>query len=51
MNTIKECILEFKITYFGERLFNQSIVVSVYKSIKAMVKCFMDLLRPTEIEF
>lgn len=48
---IKESILEFKLTYMGERLFNESLIKSIYKSTKAMIKCFVYLLKPSDIEF
>ena len=48
---IKESILEFKLTYIGERLFNESLIKSIYKSTKSMIKCFVILLKPNDIEF
>lgn len=48
---IKESILEFKLTYMGERLFNESLIKSIYKSTKAMIKCFIILLKPNDIKY
>ena len=48
---IKESILEFKLTYIGERLFNESLIKSIYKSTKAMIKCFIILLKPNDIKY
>ena len=43
---IKESILEFKLRYGLERLFNTSIPKSIYKSFIAMIKCFIYLIKP-----
>lgn len=43
---IKECILEYQLTYFGERLFEASIPRAFIKSIKESIKCFIDLIKP-----
>ena len=43
---IKESILEFKLRYCLERLFNTSILKSIYKSFIAMIKCFIYLIKP-----
>lgn len=43
---VQESILEFKLTYFGERLFNSSVSKSIYKSFIAMIKCFIVLTKP-----
>lgn len=43
---IKESILEFKLRYQIERLFNSTILKAIYKSFMAMVKCFIDLIKP-----
>ena len=43
---IKESILEFKLRYGLERLFNNSIQKSIYKSFIEMIKCFIYLIKP-----
>ena len=43
---IQECILEYKLTYAGERLFGVSIQKAFIKSIIGFVKCFIDLIKP-----
>ena len=43
---IQECILEFKLTYSGERLFGANITRTFIKSIHKTVKCFVDLIKP-----
>lgn len=47
---IKESILEYKLTYFGERLFGASIPRAFIKSIKGSVKCFIELIKPHNYE-
>lgn len=42
---IKESLLEFKLTYFGERLFGNTIFKSICKSFREMAKCFIDLIK------
>ena len=46
MRIIKESILEFKLRYGLERLFNTSIPKSIYKAFIAMIKCFIHLIKP-----
>lgn len=46
MNIIQESILEFKLIYGIERLFNTSIPKSIYKAFIAMIKCFIYLTKP-----
>ena len=43
---IKESILEFKLRYGLERLFNTSIPKSIYKAFIEMIKCFIYLIKP-----
>ena len=43
---IKESILEFKLRYCLERLFDTSIPKSIYKALIAMIKCFIYLIKP-----
>ena len=43
---IQESILEFKLTYQTERLFNGTVLKAIYKSFIAMIKCFVDLTKP-----
>ena len=50
MHIVKESVLEFKLTYMGCRLFGDTVVKSICKSIKAMVKCFVCLLKPAKSE-
>ena len=47
---IQESILEYKLTYSGERLFGASIPRAFIKSIKESVKCFIDLIKPHSYE-
>lgn len=47
---IQECILEYKLTYSGERLFGASIPRAFIKSIKESAKCFIDLIKPHSYE-
>lgn len=47
---IQESILEYKLTYSGERLFGASIPRAFIKSIKESVKCFIDLISPHDYE-
>lgn len=47
---LKETLLEFKLTYFGERLFGASVLKSILKSLKLSAKCFVDLLTPCNEE-
>ena len=47
---IQESILEYKLTYSGERLFGASIPRAFIKSIKESVKCFIDLIKPHDYE-
>ena len=42
---IKESILEFKLRYGLERLFNTSIPKSIYKAFIEMIKCFIYLIK------
>lgn len=48
MHIIRECILEYRLTYMGERLFGNSVIKSHQKSINAMAKCFIYLITPTK---
>lgn len=48
MHIIKECILEYRFTYMGERLFGNSVIKSHIKALKEMIKCFIDLITPTK---
>ncbi len=43
---IRECILEYQLTYFGERLFEASIPRAFIKSVKESIKCLIDLIKP-----
>ena len=43
---IKESILEFRLRYGLERLFNTSIPKSIYKAFIEMIKCFIYLIKP-----
>ena len=43
---IQESILEFRLRYGLERLFNTSIPKSIYKALIAMIKCFIYLIKP-----
>ena len=43
---LKETVLEFQLTYFGERLFGASVFMAILKSLKLSEKCFADLLTP-----
>lgn len=43
---IQECILEYKLTYSGERLFGVSIPRAFIKLIHKSAKCFIDLIKP-----
>ena len=43
---IKESILEFKLRYCLERLFDTSILKSIYNAFIAMIKCFIYLIKP-----
>ena len=47
---IQESILEYKLTYSGERLFGASIPRAFIKSIKESVKCFIELIKPHSYE-
>lgn len=42
---IKESILEFRLRYGLERLFNTSIPKSIYKAFMAMIECLIDLIK------
>ena len=46
MQIIQESILEFRLRYGLERLFNTSIQKSIYKALIAMIKCFIYLIKP-----
>lgn len=46
---LKESVLEFKLTYMGERLFINSRIMAVRKAFKAMTKCFIELLKPSNV--
>ena len=46
MQIIQESILEFRLRYGLERLFNTSIPKSIYKSFIAMIKYFIYLIKP-----
>ena len=46
MWVIQENILESKLTYQTERLFNSTVLESIYKSFMAMIKCLIDLIKP-----
>lgn len=48
MHIIRECVLEYRLTYMAERLFGNSFVKSHIKSIKTMGKCFIALVTPTK---
>ena len=43
---IQESILEYKLTYSGERLFRASIPRAFIKSIRKSLECFIDLIKP-----
>lgn len=51
MHLLKEMLLEFELTYQGERLFGKSVLKSVIKSIAETTKCFVDLIRPSDYKF
>ena len=42
---IQESVLEFKLTYQTERLFNSTVLKDIYKSFIAMIKCFIYLIK------
>ena len=46
MQIIQESILEFKLRYCLERLFDTSILKSIYNAFIAMIKCFIYLIKP-----
>lgn len=46
MLIIQESILEFKLKYGLERLFNTSTLKSIYKAFIEMIKCFIYLIKP-----
>lgn len=48
MHIIRECILEYRITYMGERFLGNSVIKSHIKSLKEMTKCFIDLITSTK---
>ena len=43
---IQENVLEFKLRYGLERLFNTSIPKSIYNAFIEMIKCFIYLIKP-----
>ena len=43
---IQESVLEFKLTYKTERLFNSTMLKAIYKSFIAMIKCLIYLIKP-----
>ena len=43
---IQESILEFKLRYGLEILFNTPMSKAIYKSFIAMIKCFIYLIKP-----
>ena len=43
---LRECFLDFQLTYSGERLFGASILKATWKSVKESIKCFVDLIKP-----
>lgn len=45
---IAECVLEYKLTYRGERLFGASILDAVIESIKETIKCFIELIKSNQ---
>ena len=47
---IKESILEFKLRYGLEQLFNTSIPKSIYNAFIEMIKCFIYLIKPHKID-
>ena len=47
---IRESILEFRLRYGLERLFNTSITKSIYKAFIEMIKCFIYLIKPHKID-
>lgn len=47
---IQECILEFRLTYSGERLFGVSALRALIKSMHKSVECFIDLIKPRRYE-
>lgn len=47
---IKECILEYKLSYSGERLFGVSIPKAIIKLIHKSAKCFIELIKPHSYE-
>lgn len=47
---LAECLLEFQLTYSGERLFGASVPNAILKSIKETAKCFVALIKPYEQE-
>lgn len=43
---IQESILEFKLRYGIEVLFNTPTAKAIYKSFIEMIKCLIDLIKP-----
>lgn len=48
---VRECILEFKLTYYGERLFGETVLKSIIKSFRKTVKCFTVLMKTRNVDF
>lgn len=46
MRRIQESILEFKLRYGIEVLFNTPTAKAIYKSFMAMIECLIDLIKP-----
>ena len=47
---IQESILEFRLRYGLEILFNTPTLKSIYKSFIEMIKCFIYLIKPHKID-
>ena len=43
---IQESVLEFKLTYQTERLFNSTVLKAIYNAFIEMIKCFIYLIKP-----
>ena len=43
---IRECILEYQLTYMGERLFGASIPRAFMKAMREAIRCLIDLIKP-----
>lgn len=48
---IQESILEFKLRYCIEILFNTPMPKAIYKSFIAMIECLIDLIKPHKTNY